>query len=73
MTTHQYYNDVQVYSDLFDDATPERMDALFRYLDKDGTGEPRFSIPSWLSYIHAECMLNTVSVSSCNNTMGFRV
>ena len=29
---------MQVYSDLFDDATPERMDALFQYLDKNGTG-----------------------------------
>ena len=29
---------VQVYSELFDDATPERMDALFKYLDKQGRG-----------------------------------
>ena len=30
---------MQVYSDLFDDATPERMDTLFKYLDKNGTGQ----------------------------------
>ena len=29
---------VQVYTELFDDATPERMDALFKYLDKSGSG-----------------------------------
>ncbi len=28
----------QVYSELFSDCTPERMDQLFRYLDKDNTG-----------------------------------
>ena len=29
---------LQVYSELFSDGTPERMDQLFRYLDKDNTG-----------------------------------
>ncbi len=28
----------QVYAELFNDASPERMDQLFRYLDKDDTG-----------------------------------
>lgn len=28
----------QVYAELFSDGTPERMDQLFRYLDKDHTG-----------------------------------
>lgn len=28
----------QVYAQLFSDGTPERMDQLFRYLDKDHTG-----------------------------------
>ena len=28
----------QVYCQLFSDGTPERLDQLFRYLDKDGTG-----------------------------------
>ena len=58
-------NDVQVYSDLFDDATPERMDTLFRYLDKDGTGEPRFSIPPCRSYSRRP-HVNDRSVPPCN-------
>jgi len=28
----------QVYAELFSDGTPERMDQLFRYLDKGNTG-----------------------------------
>ncbi|CAK0740844.1 hypothetical protein CVIRNUC_001281 [Coccomyxa viridis] len=34
--SHEEFN--QVYSELFSDCTPERMDQLFRYLDKDNTG-----------------------------------
>ncbi len=29
---------VQVYTELFTDATPERLEALFKYLDRDNTG-----------------------------------
>lgn len=29
---------LQVYSELFNDATPERLEALFKYLDKDNAG-----------------------------------
>ena len=29
---------VQVYTELFTDATPERLEALFKYLDRDNSG-----------------------------------
>ena len=29
---------LQVYEDLFDDATPDRMNTIFRYLDSDEKG-----------------------------------
>lgn len=29
---------MQVYSELFNDATPERLERVFKYLDKDETG-----------------------------------
>ena len=31
-------NLVQVYNDLFDDGTPRRMKAIFKYLDRDERG-----------------------------------
>ena len=48
----------QVYSELFSDGTPERMDQLFRYLDKDGTGYIDYL--SWSRRIRLQVQLCTL-------------
>lgn len=55
---HMFPNEesrLQVYSELFSDGTPERMDQLFRYLDKDDTGCIDFM--SWSRRIRLQACL----------------
>lgn len=53
----------QVYSELFSDCTPERMDQLFRYLDKDNTGYIDFL--SWSRRIRLQvCLYHPANAGS---------
>jgi hypothetical protein len=55
-----------VYAELFDDATDARLDQLYRYLDKDGTG--CIDMLSWSRRVHLQAcappLHNPTSASS---------
>ena len=55
---------MQVYSELFTDATPERLEALFKYLDKDNAG-----VVDFLSWSRGLCLQDVPQVTRSPATL----
>lgn len=51
----------QVYAELFNDASPQRMNQLFRYLDKDDTGVVDFL--SWSRRIRLQVSCHSLQTA----------